>query len=117
MPLDRSAQAWWTAYLARLQEAIEQQTQAERTLRSSEQQYRLLAENVQDGIAIVQQRAIVFTNTVLTAMLNVPPESLLNSDPASLFHIDAFETPTTEEMDGQGSRPVEALWQNPDQHH
>ena len=69
-----------------LHQSIRERTKAEQALRSSEQQYRLLAEHVKDGILIIQHGKIVFSNTVLATMLGVSPESLLGNESAGLFH-------------------------------
>jgi PAS domain S-box-containing protein len=56
-----------------------------RSLRVSEQQYRSLAESVTDGIVIVQEGQIVFTNAAFTALFGYSPADLLQKEFASLF--------------------------------
>jgi len=68
-----------------LQEEIMERKHAEQALQLSEQQYRLLAENVEDGIVIVQGGKLVFTNTAFAAMVGYTPENLYMSDPALQF--------------------------------
>ncbi|MCP4395714.1 MAG: substrate-binding domain-containing protein [bacterium] len=69
----------------RLHHSINERSQAEQALRSSEQQYRLLAENVKDGILIIQEGRSVFSNTVLAVMLGMSKTSILSTEPETLF--------------------------------
>ena len=71
---------------ARLEQEIAERTQAERALRVSEQQYRLLAENVKDGIAMIQKNSLVFANNALAMMTAYPLKQLLSTDPLRFFH-------------------------------
>ncbi len=70
----------------RLHESIKERAKTEQDLRSSEQQYRILAENVKDGIMIVQNEVVVFTNTVLATMLGMSAESLSGRKPDAVLH-------------------------------
>ena len=70
----------------RLHQSITERTKVELDLRSSERQYRMLAENVKDGIMIVQNAVVVFANTVLATMLGISAESLLGQEPETVFH-------------------------------
>jgi PAS domain S-box-containing protein len=78
-----------TAELARtntlLHEEIAERKRAQQALQLSEQQYRLLAEKVKDGIAIVQAGKVIFTNTAFATMVGYTPEQLHLSDFVSLF--------------------------------
>lgn len=71
-----------------LHQSIQERARAEEALRFSEQQYRMLAEHVKDGLLIVQHDQVVFGNAVLAAMLGVSPEALLGSHPTALLHAD-----------------------------
>ena len=68
-----------------LQEEIAERKHAEQAVHLSEQQYRLLAEKVKDGIAIVQEGKLVFTNTAFATMVGYTPDHLSRSDFVSLF--------------------------------
>ncbi len=56
-----------------------------RSLQVSEQQYRLLAENVTDGIVIVQKGTVVFANAAFPAMSGYSSDDLLQKDFVGLF--------------------------------
>ena len=70
----------------RLEQEIAERIQAEQALRVSEQQYRLLAENVKDGIAMVQKNRLIFANKALAVMTAHPLKLLLSTNPLRLFH-------------------------------
>lgn len=80
---------------ARLHEEILERRRVEDALRVSEQQYRLLAESVMDGMVIVQERKIVFANAAFTVMVKRPLTLLIGSDPAFLWP-DQVEEPGAE---------------------
>ena len=75
-----------------LQAEIAERSRAEHALRISEQQYRLLAENVIDGVIMVQDGHMMFTNTVFAAMLGYAPEQLMGTPLLSVFHERAKES-------------------------
>ena len=75
----------------RLHTEIIERTRAENALRISEQQYRMLAENVNDGIVILQNNSIVFTNSTFAAMIGYSTDALLMSDPFSLLEHPVLE--------------------------
>ncbi len=60
-------------------------------LQRSEGQYRLLAENVKDGIVIVQNGQLVFANQIFAAMTGQVQEHLGMTEPVQLFHPDDRE--------------------------
>ena len=66
----------------------EAKARAENALRRSARQYRLLAENVADGIGIIQKKRLVFVNDALTTILGQPAGQLLGTNPVKLFHKD-----------------------------
>ncbi len=61
-----------TAELSRsnvlLNEEVLERLRVEQALRAGEEQYRMLAENVKDGIVILQHERFVFSNAVFTSM-------------------------------------------------
>jgi PAS domain S-box-containing protein len=69
----------------RLQAEIAEREQAEDALRLSEHQYRVLAEQVQDGIMIVRADALVFSNRAMAEILGQPAEPLSLSAFLALF--------------------------------
>lgn len=71
---------------ARLQEEIAERMRIEGALRLSEEQYRMLAENATDGVVIVQENALVFSNAAFATMMGYSKSHLLKKKPASLFH-------------------------------
>jgi PAS domain S-box-containing protein len=83
---------------AALQQEIQEHQHAEIALRKSEEQYRLLVENVTDGIGILQAQRIVFANAALAILLGYPPEQLYPLSPSELFQtadftLDQFQLP------------------------
>ncbi len=64
----------------------EEKIWAQEALRMSEQQYRLLVENVADGIGIVQARKLVFVNDALASMLDFMPAQLVGRSPVDFLH-------------------------------
>ncbi len=78
-----------------LQQEMTERQHADQSLRVSEQQYRLLAENVADGIGIIQDGKLVFVNDALATMLGYTTRQLLGKDAFDLVHDayrDAFRT-------------------------
>ena len=72
-------------YFIAVIEDISQRKQAEEALKMSAQQYRLLAENVADGIGIIQNERLVFVNLALAAMLGYEPNQLFGKSPEEIF--------------------------------
>ncbi len=72
--------------LARLRHHLEEVVESRTTaLKNSEQQYRLLIEQVKDGIGILQKNSLVFANETLQKLLGIPKNQLLGKTPAELF--------------------------------
>ena len=69
-------------YREHLEDLVKQRTRA---LEISEQQYRSLADHVQDGIVIVRQGQIVFANTIFMSMLQRPLNQVLQQELISFF--------------------------------
>ncbi|MUM76554.1 PAS domain S-box protein [Pseudodesulfovibrio sp. F-1] len=61
---------------------------AEQALAESEERYRALVENAQEGVAVVRDGAVVFVNHAMARMLNTPCEQLKTFDPMDLIHPD-----------------------------
>jgi len=74
---------------ARLHAEIVDRERIDQALRASEQQYRLLAENVPDGIVIVQNGGVVFSNAAFGNMAGYAPERLIEIDLMQVFHAPA----------------------------
>ena len=74
---------------ARLHAEIVDRERIEQALRTSEQQYRLLAENVPDGIVIVQHGRVAFSNAAFGNMAGYAPERLTEIDLMQVFHAPA----------------------------
>ncbi|GAK60693.1 PAS modulated sigma54 specific transcriptional regulator, Fis family [Candidatus Vecturithrix granuli] len=71
---------------ARLHEENIERRRVENVLRVSEEQYRMLAENVKDGIVIVQKDQLVFANKAFAVMTGYRVEQSEMPDPLRLFH-------------------------------
>ncbi|MFH1912975.1 MAG: PAS domain S-box protein [Pseudomonadota bacterium] len=61
---------------------------AEQALGESEERYRALVENAQEGVAVIRDRAVVFVNHAMARMLDTPCAELKNLDPIVLVHPD-----------------------------
>jgi PAS domain S-box-containing protein len=59
---------------------------AEEEIRASEARYRILAENVHDGVGILRDEKLVFVNTSFGSIFGYTPEQLTQKDPIVLFH-------------------------------
>ncbi len=95
---------------ARLQDEIAERTRAERSVRVSEQQYRLLAEHVMDGIVIVEGCRVVFTNAVFADMVGCAPEQLMHSDLLAVFHERTRRTAQAQ-LSCDSEDTLESRWQ------
>ena len=94
----------------RLQVEITERKRMEDALRVSEQQYRLLAEHVKDGILIVQDGKLAFVNTAFTAMIGYSVEHLLRLNPVTLFPDYAKQTVPARLIPGD-SESADLPWQ------
>lgn len=61
---------------------------AEQALAESEERYRALVENAQEGVAVIRDKAVVFVNHAMVRMLDTPCVELKNRDPMDLVHPD-----------------------------
>ena len=68
-----------------LQDITKRKTAEERLLQS-EKRYRLLTENVADGVGIVQNNRFVFANKALEEILGLNAEKILTTNPRDLLH-------------------------------
>ena len=95
---------------AQLSEEILERLRVERALRASEEQYRLLADNVKDGIVIVQYGKFVFANAAFAAITGYRPEQILTLEPLSLF-ADQADYLAALSVPGENPQILESRWQ------
>ena len=74
-----------------LHEEITERIRIEDILRTSDRQYRLLAETVQDGIMIIQQNKIIFANQILQEMIEYTQDELKNLDFINFFKLNRLK--------------------------
>ncbi|MEE9610256.1 MAG: sigma 54-interacting transcriptional regulator, partial [Desulfatiglandales bacterium] len=70
---------------------ITERKQAEETLRASENRYRILTENVADGVGVVQDRKFQFVNATFASIYGYTVERLVGMEPIVLFRDDHKE--------------------------
>ncbi|UCF08883.1 MAG: PAS domain S-box protein [Thermoplasmata archaeon] len=58
----------------------EEKRTIEEALRESEEKYSALVENSKDGIVIIQDRVLIFTNRACTEMVGYTPEEMIGTD-------------------------------------
>lgn len=80
---DRTAEL--TRINLQLHEEILERGRVEHALRTSEEQYRLLAEHMKDGIVIVQAGQVIFANTAFSAITGSSPEQPDAAELAGVF--------------------------------
>jgi PAS domain S-box-containing protein len=68
-----------------LQQEIQEHRKTEVSLQVSEQQYRLLADQMAEGLIIVRERTPVFVNTAFAALIEDSPERILQKDVLTWF--------------------------------
>ncbi|GAK58935.1 PAS modulated sigma54 specific transcriptional regulator, Fis family [Candidatus Vecturithrix granuli] len=95
---------------AQLSEEILERLRVERALRASEEQYRLLADNVKDGIVIIQHGKFVFANAAFAAMTGYGPKQFLALEPLSLF-ADQTDSMAAISLPGENQQIQESRWQ------
>jgi PAS domain S-box-containing protein len=66
--------------VARIQNEIQERTEAEKALRESENKYRNLVERANDGIVIIQDGLIRYANPSAIALSGQTPDKFLNQD-------------------------------------
>ncbi|MBD3307277.1 PAS domain S-box protein [candidate division KSB3 bacterium] len=81
-----------------LQQEISGRKRADQAVRTSEQQYRLLAENVADGIGIFQEGKLVFVNDALASILGYTAKQLIEMDFLDLVHAE-YKAPFQERLE------------------
>lgn len=74
-----------------LEVKIKEHKQAEEALRASQERYRILAENVADGVAIFQDGKFVFANDALASMFGCTGDRLIGVESVTLFRDDYKE--------------------------
>ena len=78
-----------TAELRRLNECLQQEIvghrEAEHSLQVSEQQYRLLADQMTEGLVIIRDGNPIFVNTAFATMIGRAPEHILQENFAACF--------------------------------
>ncbi len=94
----------------RLTDEILERVRVEGVLRASEEQYRLLADNVKDGIVIVQHGQCVFANTAFVTMTGYEAEYLRTHTPLRLFHEHAA-TLAAQRLSGKNPELSKSQWQ------
>jgi PAS domain S-box-containing protein len=75
-----------------LRQEITGRKRADQAVRTSEHQYRLLAENVADGIGILQDGKLVFVNDALASMFGYPAHKLVELDIVDLVREEYQES-------------------------
>ena len=95
----------------RLQGEIAERTRIERVLRVSEEQYRILAESVKDGIVIILDKKLVFANKAMAAMIGYSLEDLMETNPIELFHDRTVRETHARFASGNPERLPEREWQ------
>ncbi len=68
-----------------LKREIEDRKQAIEALRKSEERYRILTENVADGVSIVQDRRLQFANDALSNIFGYTVDQLVGKEPIVFF--------------------------------
>lgn len=69
-------------------EDITERKRIEKTLRTSEERYRILAENVAEGVAILQDRKLKFVNNSFASLFGYSRDQLVGIEPIILFRED-----------------------------
>ena len=72
--------------------------------------YRMLAENVVDGVVIIQQGGVAFCNAGFAAMLNEPQERLLTKPLIGMFH-EQFQSLAQERLCSENTAFADPRWQ------
>lgn len=90
-----------------LQQNILERQQVEHALQISQQQYRQLAEHIDEGIGIIQGEQFVFTNPALRLML--PKLSLRKAGPAT--YAEEYQTEFERYLQAYQTKTLRAAWQ------
>jgi PAS domain-containing protein len=59
---------------------------AQVTLRNSEERYRSVVEHLGEGMFLVQNNRIVFTNAQASQIMRIPHDEIMGSDPVQWIH-------------------------------
>ncbi|GAK56184.1 PAS modulated sigma54 specific transcriptional regulator, Fis family [Candidatus Vecturithrix granuli] len=93
-----------------LRQEINGRQRADQAVRTSEQQYRLLAENVADGIGIFQKGKLVFVNNALTSILRYRADQLINMDAVELVR-EKYQEPFRKQFERYEHDVIPQDWQ------
>jgi diguanylate cyclase (GGDEF)-like protein/PAS domain S-box-containing protein len=89
-----------------------QRTSAQLALSQSERKYRLLIENVNDGIVITQSERIVYVNDRFAQMLGYSAEELQNADYRVLYDAGGLELLMNRQSSRRDGEEVPARYEN-----
>jgi len=96
-----------------LRREIREREKAEKKLRESEERYRVLVENVHDGIVVLHERRILYVNPTFAKLLGYTVEKLVGRDFSTCVHqddrakfISFYEKKSTGECSGDGCELV-----------
>ncbi len=64
---------------------ITEKAKAEEAVKESEEKYRILVENIQDGVFIHQDRKVIFINDAMAKMLSCTPEEVIGEPVINFF--------------------------------
>lgn len=93
-----------------LQQEVMERHRAEQAVRASEQQYRLLAEGMADGIGIIQEDQLIFVNRALCAISNLPVDEVIGKHPNTVFQTDC-QTCFSESFEQYKQGQADQFWQ------
>ncbi len=79
-----------------LRQEITERKQAQHALQKNERQYRLLVQEVTDGIGVFQEQCLIFLNDAFASMFEASPDVLLGQSSQELFGQDCAEKNTSD---------------------
>ena len=94
-----------------LLDQIAERKQAEEALRESEEKYRLIVENANDGIEISQDDKILFSNARFAEMLGYTTPEILNKEFSRFFTEQAIQSLLEREKKRKHSIPVSSNYE------
>lgn len=84
-PFSKEERRFMAVLAIRIRRIVERMRAME-SLKKSEERYRILAENIADGIAILQNNSFVFLNEALCSILGYEREELFEKECLSILH-------------------------------